>query len=385
MRCVPPGWCIFTAFKPTHTHPVILFLFSTFIILQIICLAALLFAFSKYSLPPIETIDNPVSVIVCAHDEEENLRELLPLLLAQDHHQFEVIVVEDRCNDNTFDYLREVAANDSRLKMVRIESKPEHVSGKKFALTLGIKAATYNWVLLTDADCRPKGRKWINRMMSKAGDHTHIVLGYSPYEKMPGLLNAFIRFEGLLTAIQYLGMGLLGKPYMGVGRNLAYQKKVFFDNKGFNTHRGITGGDDDLLVNALARSNNTAAIIDPEAIVYSKPKKSWSSFYYQKLRHLSVGKYYKPSDKFILGLFNLSLIGSWLLAVPAIYPANVFPLGLFLLRMALLVVLLHTASRKLGDSMALWKVPLLDFIFVIYYLVTGLSALSVKTIRWKKN
>ncbi len=331
--------------------------------------------------------EQPVSVIVCAHDEEENLRQLIPLLLEQDYSQFEVIVVEDRCNDNTFDFLRKATANDSRLKMVRIESKPEHVSGKKFALTLGIKAATYDWVLLTDADCRPKTRKWINRMIRQSGNNIQIALGYSPYEKAPGLLNSFIRHEGLITAIQYLGMNLLGKPYMGVGRNLAYQKKIFFDNNGFSTHLGITGGDDDLLVNSLAHSGNTAAIIDPEAIVYSKPKKSWSGFYYQKLRHLSVGKYYKRSDQFILGFFNLSLIGSWLLVVPAIisYPATLLPASLFLLRMTLLMILLHVASRKLGDTLALWKVPLLDFIFVIYYLVAGLRALSVKTIQWKKN
>lgn len=336
-------------------------------------------------MPPIANKERPVSVIVCAHDEEENLRQLIPLLLEQDYCQFEVIVVEDRCNDNTFDYLREAAANDSRLKMVRVESKPEHVSGKKFALTLGIKAATYDWVLLTDADCRPSTGKWINGMIRQVGDNVHIALGYSPYEKAPGLLNSFIRYEGLLTAVQYLGMSLLGKPYMGVGRNLAYKKKIFFDNKGFNTHLGITGGDDDLLVNSLAHSTNTIAVIDPETVVYSKPKKSWSSFYYQKLRHLSVGKYYKTSDKLILGLFNISLIGCWLLVVPAAISTTGVALSLFLLRMMLLMLLLRIASRKLGDTIALWKVPFLDFIFVIYYLVIGLSALRVKTIQWKKN
>ncbi|MEJ0056537.1 MAG: glycosyltransferase [Bacteroidota bacterium] len=172
-------------------------------------------------------------IIVCAHDEEENLKALVPLLLGQEYPEFEVIIVEDRCNDGTYDYLLAATKQDARLKMVRVRHLPEHLNGKKFALTLGIKAASHEWVLLTDADCKPAGNQWIRSMTSHFQPDKQIVIGYSPYIRSSSYLNAFIRFESLITGIQFIGWALLGRPYMGVGRNLAYRKNLFFENKGF--------------------------------------------------------------------------------------------------------------------------------------------------------
>ncbi len=329
----------------------------------------------------------PVSVIVCAHDEEQNIKELVPLLLQQDHPQFEVIVVEDRCNDGTFDYLLQATKEYSQLKMVRVTNKPEHIHGKKFGLTLGIKAAKYDWVLFTDADCRPAGNNWIRRMTEKYNSDTRLVLGFSPYLKSPSLLNAFIRFESFLTVIQFIGMALVGKPYMGVGRNLAYDKSLFLNNKGFNSHLGVMGGDDDLFVNQHANKKNTKVQIGAESLTFSKPKTTWGDFYYQKLRHLSVGSRYKISDRFILGLFALTWLFIWFLVVPMAFfsPIAFWLLGGLLLRWALLSVLFHTASRKLGDAFEGWKAPFLDFIYAFYYLVAGVAAMTAKRIQWKRN
>src|SRR5690606_12086614 len=106
--------------------------------------------------------------------------------------------------------------------------------GKKYAITLGIKAAKYDWILLTDADCRPNTNQWINAISSRFVGDKDFVLAYSAYEQRAGFLNLFIRFETLFTAIQYIAYALAGNPYMGVGRNLAYRKAVFLENKGFN-------------------------------------------------------------------------------------------------------------------------------------------------------
>jgi len=354
------------------------------LIIQIVSFSFFLFAFLKKKKetqsPPL-----PVSVIVCAHDEEANLRELVPMLLNQDHPSFEVIVVEDRCNDETFDYLLEETKKDSRLKMVRVVQKPDHIQGKKFGLTLGIKAAQYDWVLLTDADCRPFGTDWI-RQMSKCFDtEKQIVLGFSSYGRSSGLLNSFIRFETLLTAIQYLGFAVLGKPYMGVGRNLAYRKSLFIENKGFNNYLGVTGGDDDLFVNQHATGANTEVVFGKEALVWSKPKGTWKEYYYQKLRHLSVGKYYRFSSKVALGLFSLSWMGVWLFVLPSLFFVEwiTLLLALFGFRWLLLIGLVHTGSRKMGDPFEAWKTPFLDFIYAFYYLVAGSIALVSKKVRWK--
>ncbi|MEP2668165.1 MAG: glycosyltransferase [Cyclobacteriaceae bacterium] len=360
--------------------------FLVFVGIQVVYLAIFLKAFNKVTVDR-DKLSVPVSVIVCAHDEEQNLRELIPLLLAQDYGEFEIIVVEDRSNDGSFDFLYKVASENDRLRMIPVKSKPEHVNGKKFALTLGIKAAKFEWVLLTDADCLPGSNQWINEMSSQFLNSTDIVLGYSPYIKSPGFLNSFIRYEGLTTAIQYTAMAILGKPYMGVGRNLAYRKNVFLDNKGFRSHLSVTGGDDDLFINEVSRKDNTKVCAGAGAVVYTKPKTTWSDFYFQKLRHLSVGKHYKTIDKLRLGIFNFTLIGFWVLIVPALLYSSVIyvPIAAILLRLVLLVLLAYTASRKLGDAFESWKAPFLDFIFSIYYLVIGLVALLTNKVRWKKT
>lgn len=327
----------------------------------------------------------PVSVIVCAHDEEQNLRELIPLLLAQNHPEFEVIIVEDRSNDGTYDYLLQATQENSKLKMVRVTNKPDHVNGKKFGLTLGIKAAKYEWCLFTDADCRPTGNNWITRMTEMYNDNTQIVLGFSPYRAADGLLNSFIRFESLLTGIQYIGLAILGKPYMGVGRNLVYTKSLFLENKGFNNYLGVMGGDDDLFINKHATSVNTTLSIGSDAAIVSAPKKSWQEFLGQKLRHLSVGKKYKLRDKLILGCFMLSWLAFWFFVVPfgIVTEWWFVVLPLFVVRLILLVWLFEKASKQLNAQFESWKTPFLDFIFSFYYLVTGLRALVVKRIKWK--
>jgi glycosyltransferase involved in cell wall biosynthesis len=354
------------------------------VLVQVIYLGRYLFAFRDT--PSGTAIAHPpVSVVVCAHDEEANLRHLIPLLLEQDYPEFEVIVVEDRCNDGTYDYLLEATRQHPRLKMVRVKFLPEHVTGKKYAITLGVKAALHDWVLLTDADCRPAGSQWIRLMAAHMSPERQIVVGYSPYLREPGYLNSFIRFESLITATQFMGRALLGSPYMGTGRNLAYRKALFLDNKGFNGHLAVTGGDDDLFVNRHATSANTAACLGMDSITRSIPERTWASFLHQKKRHLSVGKHYRRRDRWKLGLFSMTWILSW-----ALLPVMLLPVGLasgawvaFVVRVLLLSALVHRASRKMGEPFEAWKTPLLDFNYAIYYLGTGLSALASKRIRWK--
>jgi glycosyltransferase involved in cell wall biosynthesis len=364
---------------------VLTFICFFFLGIQLFFLGLFLYQFSKAR--KAEVVENlpAVSVIVCAHDEEENLRELIPLLLAQEHPDFELIIVEDRCNDGTFDYLKEVTLRHPKVRMVRVQHLPEHINGKKFALTLGIKAAQHDLILLTDADCRPNTTRWINVMAENSGDNAQIILGFSAYQKFPGLLNSFIRFETFLTAIQYFGFAWMGIPYMGVGRNLAYRKSLFLGNKGFNTHLGVIGGDDDLFVNQHATGQNTKMVVGPDALVFSRPKRRIREFYFQKLRHLSVGRRYKVSTRILTGFFPLSWIATWLIVLPAalLSPAVYWIAGLFGLRWILLTLLVYVASRRLGDPFEAWKTPFLDFIYVFYYLVAGTVALVSKKVRWK--
>ncbi len=375
---------------------ILLIVFLLAIVLQLAYLIVFLIALRRTS-PGGERGQVPVSVIVCAHDEAENLRELIPLLLAQDYPNFEVVIVNDRSNDNTLDLLLEEAGRDQRLRMVHVRETPQRVDPKKYAITLGIKAATHDWLLFTDADCRPSGTRWIHSMSQHFGDETQFVLGFSPYLAAPGFLNRFIRFEAILTAIQYFAFGWMKNPYMGVGRNLAYRKSLFLAEKGFNNLLPVTGGDDDLYVNLHARGDNTRLELSPESQVLSIPENTWRSFYRQKVRHLSVGKRYRFGHRILLGLFGLSWIVVWpvwiaLLAVSIIQanpsvvmfqPETYLILVPFALRWILLLLLFRSMTRKTSLAFSLWTLPVLDLAYAVCYLLAGLAALTTKRIRWR--
>jgi cellulose synthase/poly-beta-1,6-N-acetylglucosamine synthase-like glycosyltransferase len=326
-----------------------------------------------------------VSVVVCAHDEEQNLRELIPILLQQKHPSFEVIIVNDRSNDGTYDFLLEETKKEERLRMVHAATVPAHVNGKKFGITLGIKAAKYDWIVLTDADCRPNSNQWLQSVSAQCTNDKEIVLGYSSYQKENGLLNLFIRFETLFTAIQYVAYALVGNPYMGVGRNLAYRKSLFLDNKGFNGFLGVTGGDDDLFVNQHAHAKNTAVLLGEESIIYSVPKRTLPEYFSQKVRHLSVGKKYRLKHQLLLGVFSLTHLITWFVGLPLmfIFSGYLWVLGAFVTRILLLSITTYQAARRFGHKFESWSVPLLDFLFVIYYLSTAPVALLTKKIRWR--
>ena len=363
-------------------HPAILIL-CIFVCVQVIYLILFIVAFSRKA-DSGTAVPLPVSVIVCAHDEEENLKELIPALLNQDYPEFEVIIVDDRSNDSTFDLLIAETAKDHRLRMVHVNRTPPHANSKKFALTLGIKAARFEWLLFTDADCRPAGNSWIRSMSPHFTDTTNFVLGYSPYMKTKGFLNALIRFDTLITAIQYMSFAMLGNPYMGVGRNLAYRRSLFLEVKGFNNILSITGGDDDLFVNRHARRRNTSVCIEPASQINSKPKTTLGNFLHQKFRHLSVGRYYRFGHRLLLGLFMISWLGVWFLGLPLLTEGDYYTvLSLIIFRVILVIITVHLAAKRFGQAFELWLVPLLDFIYAFYYLVTGLRTLVTKKIRWK--
>jgi glycosyltransferase involved in cell wall biosynthesis len=382
------GSFIFVFLKPLTLQPIVILFFAA-ILIQTTYFIFFTIAFNRKN-AGLKTISplvrrEPVSILVCAHDEEQNLKELLPLLLKQNYSDFEVIIINDRSNDGTFDYLLEVGKNDARVRMVNVDRIPPHVNSKKYSLTLGIKAAKYDLLLLTDADCRPDSEDWISSMSSAFEEKTQFVLGFSPYRKSKGFLNLFIRFESLLTAMQYYSFALLRNPYMGVGRNLAYRKSFFLAGKGFNEFMNVTGGDDDLYVNKHANSINTSLVLNKAATIHTFAEESWGDFIRQKKRHLSVGRLYKFKHRFWLGLFMVSWLISWLTVIPAAL-LSTFPLliaGLMIFRIMSLFFAFNTALQRLEHKFELWTLPFLDFLFSIYYLTTGLLTLGSKDVRWK--
>lgn len=323
------------------------------------------------------------SVVVAARNEYKNLQQLVPSLLEQVYENFEIIIVNDRSDDESFDFLMQLK-NNPRVKVVFVDHLPDHVNSKKYALTLGIKAASNDILILTDADCLPASRNWLKGMVSAYEKGTNIVIGYSPYRKEKGFLNSVIRFETHMTGIMYLSAAANKMPYMGVGRNLSYRKEFFLKNKGFNGFQEVTGGDDDLFINKTAGASDVNIALSPDCTTVSIPKRSWKEYLNQKIRHLSVGKYYRNSDKIFTGLFSLLHISSWI-AFTIVLIFDFYPLIfglLFLLSHILFILNFRMLNTKSGTYFSLWVVPFVDFIYGFFYIFVGIRTLFTKKVEW---
>ncbi len=348
--------------------------FTGFCLVALIQLFYYLFFFQRLAFfqtkPKTKSQQHPISVIICARDEAGNLANNLPGSLVQSYPStHEVIVVNHNSQDDTRYLLDEFKKTFKDLHIVNLEYEAIGIPGKKYPLSMGIKEAKHEIVLLTDADCVPASEFWIQKMQDGYDNGVQIILGYSPYRKKPGFLNKIIRFETFHSALQYLSYSLAGSPYMGVGRNLSYKKELFFRNKGFSNINHLPGGDDDLFINMVATKENTNIVIDREAFTLSEPKTTFGDWIKQKTRHYSTGKYYKSKHKWLLGLYSTSLFLFYPLFFASLFFNWKVTLIIFAVRLIVQGIVYYKAMQKLDekDLFAWWW--LLDMWMFAYYLI----------------
>lgn len=331
----------------------------------------------------------PVSVVICARNEYYNLEKNLPLILEQQYPDFEVIVVNDESDDDTNDLLCDLAIKYSRLVVLKTQKNKNCFPGKKFSLSLGIKSAHNEIVLLTDADCSPKSPDWIREMQAPfSNPKTQIVLGYGGYTRKKGLLNKLIRFDTVSIALQYFSMAKTRMPYMGVGRNLAYRKSLFLQSRGFVSHYNISSGDDDLFINQNATGRNTAVVFSPQSHTMSEPKTDHGSWVFQKKRHMTTGKYYRWWHKIVLTLFPVTTLAFYILAVFII----VFNIDLYtffivssflLLRLLSQLLIIKKAMNRLQEKNLLVFSPFFEVYLIIFNVLMMISNTGKQQSRWK--
>jgi len=327
----------------------------------------------------------PISVIICAHDEAENLEIFLPLVLKQNYPTFEVIVVNDCSEDNTEDVLKIFQKQYFNLNVTTIKKDEKFTHGKKLAQTIGIKAAKYETLLFTDADCYPENENWIKSVCSNYRTSTEIVLGYGAYEKTKGFLNKVIRFDTFFIALQYLSFALAGVPYMGVGRNLSYKKNLFFKNKGFANHARLLSGDDDLFVNETADSKNTKVAINAHSFTLSVPKKKFNFWLSQKKRHRTTFTRYKLKHKVLLALEPISRMLFYVCLI-TLLAFNFYPIiviSFFALRLIVQMLVIYFATRKLHEKDLLLYSPIFDFIFIFIGFIIFFSRKHKNPYAWR--
>jgi glycosyltransferase involved in cell wall biosynthesis len=365
---------------------IILYFFIAVVVIQ---LFYYLFVFAKFSFAKAQEINAkhiPISVIVCAKNEEENVIKYIPLLAEQNYPDFEIVLIDDASSDSTLDIFEEFEKTYPNIRLVKVKNNEAFWGNKKYALTLGIKAAKKEYLLFTDADCYPTSKEWITAMSSQFSRKKTIVLGYSGYEKIErSFLNKLIRFETLLTAIQYLSWAKTGSPYMGVGRNLAYKKEEFFNVNGFIDHIQIRSGDDDLFINQAADSDNTTISYNPESFTYSAPKTTFKDWFIQKRRHVATAKHYKTFDQVQLAIFFSSQL--LFLTLPIVLLAFQFQwilvLSLIGFRYLFTWIVLGFAAGKLKEKDVTYWFPIIEFILIFTQINIFITNIFSKPAHWK--
>lgn len=343
----------------------------------------------KSSIPAISennTLFPNVSVVICARNEAVNLKKFLPAILKQQYPaDWEVMVVDDDSSDASEEILAELSKQFSRLQVLRVSPKVN--PGKKHALSTGIKMARFDWIALTDADCRPVGPDWLKTMMNEAKKPA-VVLGYAPMITQKGWMNRWARFETLYTALQYLSTAHTGWPFMGVGRNLVWHKSLFWRAGGFSAHDHIIGGDDDLFVNEVADHHNTVICTQPASFMFSPAKTTFKGWINQKKRHLNAGIGYKTWHNLVLGgvafthAVHYGLAVILLLLAPEYWGAVVVG---YSLRIAVVWPVMQKACRMFGEKKMAVFIPVLDGLLAIWVggLAPFLLLTSKKAQAWK--
>ena len=312
----------------------------------------------------------PLSVVICARNESENLRRNLPAILKQDYPDFEVIVINDGSTDESEDLLSELEEEYPNLYHSFTPDSARYISRKKLALTLGIKASKYDWLVFTEADCTPVSDKWLRRIARNFTPSTDIVLGYSGYERGKGWLHKRVSFDSLFTSLRYLGFALAGKPYMGIGRNLAYRKELFFKVKGFSTHLNMQRGEDDLFINQIANENNTRVETSPDSVIRMQPVERYKDWKEEKVSYMATARFYHGVQRYLLGFETFSRLLFYAACIAGLvfgilnnhWLAAGIALLIWLFRYTVQAIIINRTAKEMGGDRKYFSLPVFDIL-----------------------
>jgi glycosyltransferase involved in cell wall biosynthesis len=322
----------------------------------------------------------PLSIIIAAYNESENLRKNLPIILTQDYSNFELIIIDDHSTDNTSLVLENIVSD-----RIRVLKNDKGKKGKKSAISKGVKESINPYLVFIDADCVPSSKKWLQFINTSFHDNKNLVLGHGRYYCEPGFLNKIIRYESLINAIQYFSFAKIVRPFMGVGRNMAYSKDLYLQSKGFENHLDIIGGDDDLFVNENSEILHVEIMLHESSHTISFSKKKIREYFIQKRRHLQAGTKYKLKDKISLAIFGASqFIFSALFLVLLLSGFHTYwVLLIFIIKQLIQVYGFHDICKNLKDRDLIYWSPILEPIYIFLITIIGISTWVWKVDRWK--
>lgn len=304
----------------------------------------------------------PVTILIAPHDNAHELEAHLPLLLSQVYEPgYEVIVVAEKGDAETEDVLKRFDQNP-HLYSTFIPDSSRYMSRKKLAITLGVKAARNEWILLTDAFCAPCSDEWLRLMARHCTTERNLVIGYSGYAAGS---DPFYRFERLHTACYLMNKDVKSVAYRTNGTNLMFRKSEFLNHNGYQGNLNLIRGEYDFLVNKYARKGGTALELSPEAWIREDAPsvKSWRNkhiFYLETRRHLKRSRAMRALFNFDQAMMHLNFLTIITAAVWSILTQNWIVTAASLISLIITVVLrIRFASRmicRFNEKISLWAV-----------------------------
>ena len=367
----------------------------------LLCLIQLAYIFLSYArpirkgqspaacTPASSTEAMPVSVIVYTKNETENLHNHLPLLLEQEYPQFEVIVINDGSTDESNDVLKRFEHTYKHLYHTYIPEDTKYLSRKKLSLTVGIKAARYETLLFTEANCRPASPHWIAQMMTAySSEKTKIVLGFSSYPHHKGFFHKQVAYDNLVRGAEYLSSALKHHPYAGNGYNLSYKKELFFAHKGYSKFLNLQAGDDDLFINEVATPTNTEVVFTPESLTYMTPIDYFGIWKEMKAARAATRKEYKGSqiyyyrcESFLFFLYLTATLATLAVGFCSNWLLSVWAVLLYLVRYLSKGFVFNKLALLLGQHSPMIWLPILEITTPLF----GLYIYIYRLFRGKKD
>lgn len=360
---------------------VYLLAFITLCILGYYLLGYLRFVIYKAKRPPL--LNRPISVVVYAKNDAQNLQQTLPEYLSQEYENFEVVVVDDHSYDDTATVMEEFLKHHKNLKFVDMKSSITHIKGRKYPLSIAIKESANEHILFTSADAMPASKYWLQKMASRFSEKKQIVLGYGTYSCQKGFFNLLLHYDKFFDAMQYFSLAAAKHPVFGRGQNIAYTKSLFLKNKGFSSHYHITYGEDDLFINQIANKNNCTIEYSADAQTIIQAPSSVSFWLWNKRAHFSTRHYYHKGDRFLLDFYGVLAPFFYLAFAFALYTSwlnylwIIIASSIFLVKTVAMYIIFGINAKKMNEKRVIPYILLFDFFFsflnLLLYFVSKLS------------
>jgi hypothetical protein len=292
-------------------------------------------------------------------------------------------VADDNSDDGSDELLEKLTEQHANLRVVKLTQSLNWFKGRKFPLSLGIKSANHDVLLLTDIQFRPAGKNWISELAGSYSENTEIVLGYATYDTS-SKLNKWLRFMAFYDGLVYLSMALSGRTFKGIGSNLSYRKSLFYRHKGFSSHYVINAGDDELFVNRTATGRNVRIQVSGNSMVKSAKPVSLLQWLAKEKTRLSIRRYFKFSHRALISVFSTSTFLFYLIFILLLLLQIQWPVvvGLFAVRFISQMIIFGLAQKRLSEKNLLLLSPFFEVILVLVDLFIWIRLLLSKKSTW---